>query len=171
MPRMMRSLTYFHSSSHTWAYCSTLSTWTPSVVLSFLYTVCLSSFLVFFTLVDLHEQTVIVEWTRTLYLNVSRLTGRRAGPEEHQVRFALLLSLSCCSKKTLLTCILQRVLYLICRSRHVRCVQNLSVYHVGDNLVRCVFLLHELPRSDICGNADRRGRHCLTGGVSLRFLF
>ena len=56
---------------------------------------------------------VIFEWTHTLFENAQKLTGKRAGPEEHQ-----------------------RVAYLLTRfSPLIVGIQHLSVYASGDHFI------------------------------------
>ncbi|KAM0746582.1 hypothetical protein T439DRAFT_360269 [Meredithblackwellia eburnea MCA 4105] len=56
---------------------------------------------------------IIVEWSQTLLETITKLTGRRASPQEHQ-----------------------RIAYLLTRfSPLIKYIQHLSVYHAGDSFI------------------------------------
>lgn len=80
---------------------------------------------------------VIVEWTSTLFENAQKLTGKRAGPEAHQVRPSSPFSTpTVSSTPTDIRPPRQRVAYLLTRfSPLIKGIQHLSVYASGDHFI------------------------------------
>lgn len=80
---------------------------------------------------------IIYEWFSTLYENVSKLTGVRADHMQHQ-----------------------RIAYLITRfSVLIKYIQNISVYHVGDNLVvEADVVLPVVSEVVLCHRDQRKNR-------------